>query len=98
MPAELRPNWKRKLHQKEGSRKIAKDVNIEETLKVLEQKEKSKRPGGAQNEEGTKESDNVSSRRLANDIYMHAARFLSHLFLYFIGRSRRRRARRRGDG
>lgn len=62
MPAELRPNWKRKLNQKEGSRKLVKDVNIEETLKVLEQKEKSKRPGGAANDDETKESENVSSR------------------------------------
>lgn len=70
MPAELRPNWKRKLNQREGSRKLAKDVNIEETLKVLEQKEKTKKPGGALNEGETKESDNVSSKRLANHIFM----------------------------
>lgn len=61
MPAELRPNWKRKLNQKEGSRKLVKDVNIEETLKVLEQKEKSKKPTGAPNDDENKESENVSS-------------------------------------
>lgn len=59
MPAELRPNWKRKLLQKDGSRKLAKDVNIEETLNVLEQKEKSKKVDGAPND--NKESDDVSS-------------------------------------
>lgn len=39
MPAELRPNWKRKLQVKDGLRKQAKIVNVEETLKALEQKE-----------------------------------------------------------
>lgn len=60
MPAELRPNWKRKLHLKDGSRKLAKDVNIEETLKALEQKEKSKKVDGAPNDDDNKESENVS--------------------------------------
>lgn len=55
MPAELRPNWKRKLNQKEGSRKLVKDVNIEEALKALEQKEKSKRPADVKEE--NKESE-----------------------------------------
>lgn len=59
MPAELRPNWKRKLNQKEGSRKLVKDVNIEETLKALEQKEKIKRTAGAPNDDENKESENV---------------------------------------
>lgn len=93
MPAELRPNWKRKLNQKEGARKRAKDVNIEETLKVLEQKEKTKRPGGALNDGETKESDNVSDKWLAFFVC-----FWLHLFSHFIGRGRRRGAKRRGDG
>lgn len=38
---------------------MAKDVNIEETLKVLEQKEKSKKVDGAPNEDENKESENV---------------------------------------
>lgn len=59
MPAELKPNWKRKLMHKEQSRKLAKDVNIEETLKALEQKEKIKKPGGPQNDDENKESENV---------------------------------------
>lgn len=87
MPAELRPNWKRKLNQKEGSRKAAKDVNIEETLKVLEQKEKSKRPGGAPNDDETK-SENVSTSRNKPNLQI-----LYMVFIYFIrmflGRCRR---------
>ena len=63
MPAELRPNWKRKLHTKDGSRKLAKDVNVEETLKALEQKEKTRKTGGAPNEDDDKE-DEVSSNFL----------------------------------
>lgn len=57
MPAELRPNWKRKLNTKDGSRKIAKDVNVEETLKALEQKEKTRKADGAPNEDEDKESE-----------------------------------------
>lgn len=59
MPAELRPSWKRKSQHKDGSRKLAKDVNIEETLKVLEQKEKNKKVDGVPNQDETKESENV---------------------------------------
>lgn len=61
MPGELKPNWKRKLNLKEGSRKLVKDVNIEETLKALEQKEKIKKPGGVQNDDETKEGEGVSA-------------------------------------
>lgn len=47
MPAELRPNWKRKYGTKDGNKKVAKDVNVEETLKALEQKEKIRKTDGA---------------------------------------------------
>lgn len=57
MPAELRPNWKRKLNTKDGTRKIAKDVNVEETLKALEQKEKTIKVDGAPNDDDDKESE-----------------------------------------
>lgn len=40
MPAELKPNWKRKGQAKNASIKIQKVVDIEERLKELEQKEK----------------------------------------------------------
>lgn len=59
MPAELRPNWKRKLHHKNSSKKIPKDVNVEETLKVLEQKEKLKKTDGTAADDDDKESENV---------------------------------------
>lgn len=59
MPAELRPNWKRKLHHKNSSRKVPKDVNVEETLKALEQKEKMKKPDGTPGDDDDKESENV---------------------------------------
>ncbi|XP_055300705.1 DNA-directed RNA polymerase III subunit RPC7 [Sitodiplosis mosellana] len=57
MPAELRPNWKRKLNTKDGSKKLAKDVNVEETLKALEQKEKTRKANGAPNDDDDKEDD-----------------------------------------
>lgn len=56
MPAELRPNWKRKLNAT-GSSKAAKVVNIEETLKALEQKEKTSKTGTKADDE--KDSENV---------------------------------------
>lgn len=43
MPAELKPNWKRKAQAKNNSSKIQKVVDIEERLKELEQKEKSRK-------------------------------------------------------
>lgn len=58
MPSELRPNWKRKLTTKDDRSKISKVVNLEEKLKVLEQKEKN-----GKGEDATKEdSDNVRIR------------------------------------
>lgn len=60
MPAELRPNWKRKLNVKDGMRKLAKDVNVEETFMRLEQKEKTKKTDNVTNEYEDKESENVS--------------------------------------
>lgn len=60
MPAELRPNWKRKSNAKdEQATKVAKVVNIEETLKALEQREinsRRRKREGVQDE--SKESDN----------------------------------------
>ncbi|XP_031634195.1 DNA-directed RNA polymerase III subunit RPC7 [Contarinia nasturtii] len=55
MPAELRPNWKRKANSKDVNRKMARDVNVEETLKALEQKEKNKKTG--RNDDEDKESE-----------------------------------------
>lgn len=43
MPAELRPNWKRKVNASEMRQKKIKVVNVEETLKALEQKEISRK-------------------------------------------------------
>lgn len=43
MPAELRPNWKRKVNATEVRQKKMKVVNVEETLKALEQKEISRK-------------------------------------------------------
>lgn len=43
MPAELRPNWKRKVNAAEVRQKKMKVVNVEETLKALEQKEISRK-------------------------------------------------------
>lgn len=43
MPAELRPNWKRKANAAEVRQKKMKVVNVEETLKALEQKEISRK-------------------------------------------------------
>lgn len=60
MPAELRPNWKRKLNIKDGNRKLAKDVNVEETFLRLEQKEKTKKTDNVTNEYEDKESESVS--------------------------------------
>lgn len=57
MPPELRPNWKRKLNTKSGSKKLTKDVNVEETLKALEQKEKTRKVDGAPIEDEDKESE-----------------------------------------
>lgn len=57
MPLELRPNWKRKLNIRNGPRKMAKDVNVEETLKVLEKKEENKKIGGTKRDNDDKESD-----------------------------------------
>lgn len=62
MPAELKPNWKRKSSAKGAtSSRTAKVVNIEETLKTLEQKEKSRKTGegDAPNKDESKDSDNV---------------------------------------
>lgn len=61
MPAELKPNFKRKLTTKGVKSKVGKVVNIEETLKTLEQKEKTKKTedGETQNKDEEKESDNV---------------------------------------
>lgn len=57
MPSELRPNWKRKFTGKDGHSKIIKIVNLEETLKVLEQKEKNRKGDDA---DATKNEDNNS--------------------------------------
>lgn len=57
MPPELRPNWKRKLNTKGGSKKSTKDVNVEETLKALEQKEKTRKVDGTPIEDEDKESE-----------------------------------------
>lgn len=64
MPSELKPNWKRKANAKDGSSKLKKVVDIEETLKVLEQKEKS-RKGDDETpiKDADKESDNVIIRK-----------------------------------
>lgn len=43
MPAELKPNWKRKAQTKNSSSKIQKVVDIDERLKELEQKEKNRK-------------------------------------------------------
>lgn len=43
MPAELRPNWKRKVNAADVRQKKTKIVNVEETLKALEQKEISRK-------------------------------------------------------
>lgn len=50
MPAELKPNWKRKFGMRDSAN-VAKDVNVEETLKVLEQKEKVKKTDNIKTEE-----------------------------------------------
>lgn len=61
MPAELKPNWKRKSNAKDGSSKVRKVVDIEETLKALEQKEKNRKGDGeAPIKDEDKESDGVN--------------------------------------
>lgn len=64
MPAELRPNWKRKAISTDGHRKKAKTVNVEETLKALEQKEKKIKtetePGIKDYPNSDNENENVS--------------------------------------
>lgn len=60
MPAELKPNFKRKASGKSTQPKIVKLVNVEETLKALEQKEVSSKKKQLEKEvkkEGTKDSD-----------------------------------------
>lgn len=86
MPEELRPNWKRKHSSKNNANKVKKVVNIEETLKALEQKELS----GKGNEDGpnkdtNKESDNVSGSmellcRIAN--WFQIKKKISFSFLF----------------
>ncbi|KAG4069106.1 hypothetical protein HA402_008417 [Bradysia odoriphaga] len=56
MPVELRPNWKRKK-ETVGARKKIKVVNIEETLKVLEEKEKVKVPDVVEKESDADDND-----------------------------------------
>lgn len=55
MPAELKPNWKRKFGMRDSAN-VAKDVNVEETLKALEQKEKITKTDNIKNEQ---EDENV---------------------------------------
>lgn len=59
MPAELRPNWKRKYGARDALN-VAKDVNVEETLKALEQKEKIKKTDNIKTEDEDKNSESVS--------------------------------------
>lgn len=60
MPAELKPNWKRKAQAKNSSSKVRKVVDIEERLKELEQKEKNRKDDDEpQVKDGDKESENV---------------------------------------
>lgn len=58
MPLELRPNWKRKKTAV-GSNKKIKVVNIEETLKVLEEKEKVKAPEAVEKESDADDNEEV---------------------------------------
>lgn len=58
MPLELRPNWKRKK-ESVGPRKKIKVVNIEETLKVLEEKEKVKVPEVVEKESDADDNEEV---------------------------------------
>lgn len=60
MPAELKPNWKRKAQAKNSSSKIPKVVDIEERLKELEQKEKSRKDDDEQTaKDDDKDGENV---------------------------------------
>lgn len=62
MPAELKPNWKRKLQAKNNSSKIQKVVDIEERLKELEQKEKNRKDDDEPTiKDEDKETENVIS-------------------------------------
>lgn len=67
MPAELRPNWKRKYGA--SGRNVAKDVNVEETLKALEQKEKVKKTENVKVEDEDKNSENVSETEVHSKLY-----------------------------
>lgn len=79
MPAELRPNWKRKLHTKDGkANKVAKVVNIEETLKALEQKEVQSRR--RENEDVIKEENKDSDNENENVNYLTE----KCVFLFFL--------------
>lgn len=67
MPAELRPNWKRKsTTTTDGPRKKSKVVNVDETLKVLEQKEKklkSKTDGGIKDYPNSDNENDVNNKK-----------------------------------
>lgn len=76
MPAELKPNWKRKAAIKENQSKVAKVVNVEETLKALEQKEiQHKRMKTdttvIKEEEKDSENENVSKQNAINFTEKH---------------------------
>lgn len=57
MPAELKPNFKRKHAEKSVAMKTKKLVNVEETLKALEQKESSRK----KKQQTTKDENNRDS-------------------------------------
>lgn len=79
MPAELKPNFKRKSTGKNAPPKIVKLVNVEETLKALEQKEVSSKKKQQDNEvtkEGTKDSD---EENVCNFIFISELKFSVHL-------------------
>lgn len=69
MPAELRPNFKRKLASKEVPPKIVKVVNIEETLKALEQEELAGRRRQEENEDKDKEEQKNSDEENVSNFF-----------------------------
>lgn len=98
MPAELKPNFKRRNTEKNVRAKVAKLVNVEETLKVLEQKEvsRNKKKNLQENEvkvEKDSDEENVSDGDYF--LFLFSDNFTHHSYIVIAaGKCGRRRARR----
>lgn len=80
MPAELKPNFKRKLTTKNGQAKVAKLVNVEETFKALIQKEAS----GNKKLDMTREDQKDSDDEDVCEFGLLLCSFFDYFFSFFL--------------